>query len=81
MILILKKLSLKKSVTLQLSLHKLAILYYLTATQFIINKADLQQSLDSNFIPFIPVQEMGNLAGMRNLNIIFCYRNHQQKQY
>ena len=62
MIIILKKLSLKKSATLQLSLHKLAILYYLTARQFIVNRADLQQSLNGNFIPFIPVPRNGKLG-------------------
>ena len=62
MIILLKKLSLKKSATLQLSLHKLAILYYLTARQFIINRADLQQSLNGNFIPFIPVPRNGKLG-------------------
>ena len=41
MILLLKKLSLNKFATLQLSLNKLAIIYYLTARQFIVNTADL----------------------------------------
>ena len=40
-ILLLKKLSLDKFATLQLSLNKLAIIYYLTARQFIISRADL----------------------------------------
>ena len=62
MILILKKLSLKRFATLQLSLHKLAILYYLTARQFIVNRADLQQSLNGNFIPFIPVPRNGKFG-------------------
>ena len=62
MILILKKLSLKKFATLQLSLHKLVILYYLTARQFIVNRADLQQSLNGNFIPFIHVPGNGKLG-------------------
>ena len=39
MIMILKKLSLKKLTTLQLSLNNLAIIYYFTARQFIVNRA------------------------------------------
>ena len=41
MILLLKKQSLNKFATLLLSLNKLAIIYYLTARQFIVNRADL----------------------------------------
>ena len=41
MILLLTKLSLDKFATLQLSLNKLPIIYYLTVRQFIVNRADL----------------------------------------
>ena len=41
MILLLKKLLLNKFTTLLLSLNKLATIYYLTARQFIVNRADL----------------------------------------
>ena len=40
MTLLLKKLSLNKFATLQLSFNKLAIMYYLTSRQFIVNRAD-----------------------------------------
>ena len=69
-ILLLNKLSLNKFATWQLSLNKLAIIYYLVARQFIVNRANPRWKLHH---PLSQFQEMGNLAGMRNLNTTFFY--------
>ena len=80
MVLLLKKLSLKKFATLQLSLNKLAIILFNSKTIYSQQSWFVTNPRWKFHHPLSPFQEMGILAGMWNLNnIIFCYRNHQQK--